>query len=149
MRGSILSQVDYLYQASGVLRVGESKHAAKDAARKARAKTWHEVGKQIGVHSYAAADKYREVARSCFGFARENFGVKNLENIEGQHVDAYLQSKIAQGVAHATFQLYAAACEKLEVVLSRYTALKNTGRTYNFSDDIAAARAEARGWARF
>ncbi|MEW6296099.1 MAG: hypothetical protein AB1467_07500, partial [Candidatus Diapherotrites archaeon] len=99
------------------MQIGESKHAAKEQARDAGAKTWHQVGKRIGIHSYATADKYREVARCCFSFAKENFGVKNIENLEGRHVVAFLQSKIGQEAAHATIQLYAAACEKLEAAL--------------------------------
>jgi integrase len=149
MRGSIYHQVDYLFKVSGIMQLGESKHAAKELAREAGAKTWHEVGKQIGVHSYATADKYREVARSCLAFAKKNFGIKNIENLEGRHVTAFLQSKIAREAAHATIQLYAAASEKLEAALSRYAGLNHTGRAYNFSEDIAFARAEARGLARF
>ena len=149
MRGSIYHQVDYLFQASGIMRIGESKHAAKELARDAGAKTWHEVGKQIGIHSYATADKYREVARCCLAFAKENFGVKNIETLEGLRVAAFLQAKIAQEASHATIQLYAAASEKLEAALSRYAGLNNTGREYNFSSDIAGTRAAALHLAQF
>jgi hypothetical protein len=131
------------------MQIGVSKHLAKEQARDAGAKTWHQVGKRIGIHSYATADKYREVARCCLAFAKENFGVKNIENLEGRHVAAFLQSKIDQEAAHATIQLYAAACEKLEAALSRYAELKHTGREYNFSPDVAAARSEALHLARF
>ena len=81
-----------------------------------------------GCYSYSTADAYRDVWRACLGHAKENLGIKDIEKLSGEAVRAFLDSKIDQGVAKATFGQYAAACEKLEVALNRYAEQHSTGR---------------------
>lgn len=147
MRGSVVYQVQQVFQA--VNEIGASKHAAKEEARAEGAATWHQVGKELGVYSYSTADAYRDVWRACLGFAKENLGIKDIEKLSGEAVRAFLDSKIDQGVARATFGQYAAACEKLEVALNRFSEQHSTGREYQFSSDIQAARDAAVSLERF
>ncbi|MBW1953588.1 MAG: hypothetical protein JRI66_10975 [Deltaproteobacteria bacterium] len=149
MHGSIQHQVTHLYHASGIKQIGNSKHAAKARARAAGAKTWHELGKHLGIYSYRTADAYRDVWRGVGQFAKETFGLKNMERLAGYHVGAYLQLKIEMGVARATFFQYASACEKLELALNQYAKLRGTGREYDFAAEIQEARAEGQFLARF
>ena len=90
----------------------------------AKAKTWHELGKSLDIYSYNTADSYRDIAKEAFTFAKENFGIKDITRIEAQYIQSYLESKIEQGVKYSTFQKYAAACEKLEMALSRFANQK-------------------------
>jgi len=132
MRGSVAYQVHEVFKS--VLAFGTSKHEAKEIARTTNnAKTWHELGKNLLVYSYATADSYRDVAKEAFAFAKSEFGVKDITKLEAQHINAFLESKIESNVKYSTFQKYAAACEKLEVALSRYT-----GKEYNF--DLSETR---------
>jgi integrase len=113
---------------STIIAFGTSKHEAKIAARnKNNARAWHELGKNLLVYSYNTADSYRDISKEAFAFAKENFGVKDITKLEAQHINAFLESKIEANVKYSTFQKYAAALEKLEVALSRYT-----GKEYNF-----------------
>jgi integrase len=113
---------------STIIAFGTSKHEAKIAARNENnARTWHELGKNLLVYSYNTADSYRDISKEAFAFAKENFGVKDITKLEAQHINAFLESKIEANVKYSTFQKYAAALEKLEVALSRYT-----GKEYNF-----------------
>lgn len=73
-------------------------------------------------------------------FAKENFGVKDIENLTGQHIQSYLETKIEMGVKHSTFMQYASAVEKLQVALNAYANNHNTGKEYNFSDNIKEVR---------
>ena len=144
MHGSMIYQVSYLFQHS-INSIGTSKHAAKIEARQelqsqSRSETWHEIGKELGVHSYRTADAYRAVWRHIANYAKQNFGVKNIELITGEHVAAYLRSKVIDKVAYATFQQYAAAAEKLETALNIYTQAKNVVNPHNFSAAIAEVR---------
>lgn len=147
MRGSTVYQVQQVFQA--VNEIGSSKHAAKAEARAEGAKTWHQVGKELGVYSYSTADAYREVWRSCLDYAKENLGIRDIEKLSGEAVRAFLSSKIDEGVARATFSQYAAACEKLEVALNRFAEQHGTGRAYGFSSDIKTAREAAGNLERF
>lgn len=138
MRGSINYQIQQVY--AQINEINTSKHTAKELAVKEGNTTKHEIGKQMGIHSYATADAYRDVWRDFLKETKENFGVKNIENITGQHIQSYLESKIEKEIAHSTFMQYSAALEKLEVALNRYAEDKDTGKEYNFSENIANVR---------
>lgn len=143
MRGSITYQVQRLFEQSGINAIGNSRHAAKDAARASGAKTSAEIGAQVGIHSYNTADAYREVWRQVMNFTRQEFNLKNIEALDGLHVRAFLEYKIEAGVAHSTFAQYAAACSKLEQALNRYAEKNNTGCSYDITSGLADVRREA------
>lgn len=130
MRGNVNFQVQQLYKT--VEAIGESKHEAKAEARENGAVGAAEIAKELGVYSYATGDAYRDVWRHIGEYAKNEYGVKDMERITGEQVQAYLNSKIEEGVARATFDQYAAAAEKLEVALNRFAAQNETGNTYNF-----------------
>jgi len=136
VRGSPVYQVHQVF--SSILHIGESKHEAKEKVRQDGAKTWHEIGKNLDIYSYKTADAYRDISKQAFSYIREEFGIKDITKLDGEHIQAFLESKIEEGVKYSTFQQYAAALEKLETALSKYT-----GQKYSFSENIAEARAEA------
>jgi len=132
LRGNISYQVHKVF--STIIAFGTSKHEAKEIARtENNARTWHELGKNLLVYSYATADSYRDIAKEAFAFAKENYNIKDITKLESQHINAFLESKIEANVKYSTFQKYAAACEKLQVALERYTNQK-----YNF--DLSETR---------
>ena len=147
MRGSPVSQVHELFKV--VNRIGTSKHEAKLKAHAEGAATWHQVGKKLGVYSYAALDACRDVARRCLVFAREHHGIRDIEKMTGEAVRDFLLSKVDQGVAIATFRQYAAGIEKSETALNLYAEQKGTGLKYDFSTGIREARQAAAGLAKF
>jgi len=139
MRGNINYQVHQVF--AEIIHFGESKHAAKEAARNSGAKTWHEIGKNIGIYSYKTADQYRDIAKEVMQYAKQEFGIKDIEKLTSEAVKGYLESKIADGVSYSTFQKYAAAIEKLEVALNVYAQNHNTNNQYSF--DIKDVRQQA------
>lgn len=141
MRGSAVYQVQVVFQA--VNEIGTSKHAAKAEAREQGAKTWHQIGKAMGIKSYATADAYRDVWVAALKYAKSEFGVKDIERLSASEVRGFLASKVEEGVAHATMAQYAAALEKLEVALNRYAAEQGTGREYAFHGAISEVKAQA------
>jgi len=147
LRGNINHQVQRLFQT--VNAIGFKKHDAKEVARADGARSWAEVGKKLGIHSYATADAYRDVWMYCADFAKENLGIRDIERLTGEAVGSFLQSKVDSGVAHATFMQYAAACEKLETALNRYAEQHKSGREYAFKEGMQSARAAAKTLARF
>ena len=140
MRGSIVYQVREVFKE--IIRFGESKHEAKEQARENGARTWHEIGKNIYIYSHATADQYRDIVKEAFRYAKEQFGIKDIEKLSSEHMKNYLESKIADGIKYSTFLKYAAALEKLEVALNKYAESHNTGREYHF--DLSSVREQAR-----
>ncbi len=140
MRGSVVYQVHEVFKE--IIRFGESKHEAKELAREQGAKTWHEISKNIGIYSYKTADQYRDISKEAFRYAKEQFNVKDIEKLQGEHIRAYLESKIADGIKYSTFQKYSAALEKLEIALNKYAETHDTGKEYHF--DLSSVREQAR-----
>ena len=100
MRGSVAYQVQVVYEC--VAEIGSSKHEVKGIARSNGAKTWHQIGKQLGVMSYSTADAYRDVWRQAFKFAKIYFEINDIEKLSGVHLKAFLLHKTDSNVAHAT-----------------------------------------------
>ena len=138
LRGSPKWQVQEVFKSINAL--GQSKHEAKMQARETGARTWHDIGKSIGVHSINALKTYTEVAKQCLQYARENLGTSRIEQLNGNHVAEFLNSKLEQGLSKASLQNYAAALEKLEVALNQYAKKHDTGREYNFTEAIKEVR---------
>ena len=138
LRGSPKWQVQEVFKSINAL--GQSKHEAKMQARETGARTWHDIGKSIGVHSINALKTYTEVAKQCLQYARENLGTSRIEQLNGNHVAEFLNSKLEQGLSKASLQNYAAALEKLEVALNQYAKKHDTGREYNFFEAIKEVR---------
>jgi len=131
--------VSQIFTKSGINHIGASKHAAKGLARQGGARTWHQIGQKLGIHSYRTADAYREVWRQVAAHARTEFGVRDMERLAGEHIQSFLETKAEAGVARATYQQYSAAVQKLETALNGFAAHKGTGRTYDFQAAISAA----------
>lgn len=148
MRGTINWQIHEIYFKSGINQIGSSKHKAKEEIRSSLStqniKTnWHVMGKNIGIFSYRTADLYRDIWKQLGSFVRDNYKIKDLEKIEGQHVKAYLESKIEKGLAHNTFVQHAAALEKFETALNGYAKNTGSGNNYEFTSYIKETRSSA------
>lgn len=142
MKGSIVHQVQTLFKESGINRIGTSKHADKEVFRNSsdNKATWHDIGQNTGIYSYSTADDYREIWITACKYAKEHFGLKDIECITGEQLQAFLMSKIEEEVRHATFMQYASALEKLAVALNMYAEVHETGIIYDFCDDLDIAR---------
>lgn len=132
MRGGIGWQVTHVFQKSGIFKEGESKHEAKASARAEGAKTWHDIGKVVGIFSFKTAETYLDTWHQCARFCKTEFGLCDIEKISPDHVKAYLESKMDRGVTFVYFQKEAAALQKFEVALNQFSKSSN----YQFSDTI-------------
>ena len=154
MRGSVSNQAMQVFFNSGINQIGESKHKAKIEARvglnsKGVSATWHGVGKALGIHSYSTKETYTNVWANVLQFAKQEYGVKDIEKLDSKHIQAFLESKIKDDVSRSTFSTYAAALEKLSTALEKYSDKFERGNYYNFSDAIRTAREDAKELSRF
>lgn len=137
MRGKMDMQVNHLFNDSGIFTPGESKHDMKedlrsDMAADGQKTTWHDFGQNLTICSYKTAENYKDVWHQCANWAKDNMGMKNLENFNGDIGSKWLETKIDQGVSLNTFRQYASAIEKLGVALEMYN-----GKEYDLKlDDV-------------
>ncbi len=132
IRGSAVGQVNYILRESGIFQPGQSKHEAKQEAREQGAQDWHEVGKNLGVYSYSTLNAYRTAMVEAFRYAKEQFGIKQITDIKQEHLQAYLQQKIKEGLSKNTLKQYTAAWEKLEVALNHFAEKVELDKQYSF-----------------
>jgi len=145
MKGSIKWQVDQIFYKSGINKIGESKHKAKEGIKKGleftnQKVTWHVMGKNIGIYSYRTADVYRDVWRQIGKYVKENYKIRDLSKINGDHIKSYLQSKVEKNIAHSTFAQYASAIEKFETALNGFSQNNGDNIKYEFSNSISEIR---------
>ena len=71
MRGGIKWQVKEVFKV--ISKIGHSKHYEKELVRLSGAKTWHEIGKRLGIYSYKTLDAYRDVAKQLMSYVKSEF----------------------------------------------------------------------------
>ena len=147
MKGSVKWQINQIFYESGINQIGQSKHQAKEALKtKLSGKspvTWHVIGQNIGIFSYKTADNYREIWRQVASFAKENYKIRDVQKIDGQHIKEFIQSKIEKKVSLSMYQQYVAALYKFEMALNGYAQKHNTGNAYDFKQQIQETKSSA------
>jgi len=123
MKGSPLHQVRAVF--ATIDKIGTSKHLDKELAREQGYTTKHDIAKQIGVYSYNTKEQYINTATELLKYARDEFGIKDAARLTNEAVNSFLQTKIAQGVARATFDKYSSAIEKFVVGLNKFQEQHN------------------------
>lgn len=149
MRGSIHGQVIHLYIKSGINCIGKSKFDAKNSARlelaaEGKGATSAAIAKHTGIHSLGTKANYIGKMEEFGRFAKETFGVKDLEKLDARHVYDFLNDKIELGVSLAHWNGYCAALAKMENALQAYSEKYDRGNDYNFRAAITRLRPEAR-----
>jgi len=144
LRGSVNYQVNQIFLKSEIFTPGISKHQAKGAAREAGARTWADIGKEIDIYSYKTAQTYKDVWHKFGHYCRGELGIRDLEkSLTGEHVRAYLQSRIGDGVKLSTFKKEASALSKFETALNKFAENTGSAQRYDFRTAMSEVRQEA------
>jgi hypothetical protein len=149
MRGSVKGQTLHLFTQSGINCIGQKKFEAKDSARIALAAEGRggistAIAEKTGIHSIATRDNYLGKWQELGRFAKEDFGVRDLEQLTTNQVLEFLAYKIEMGVSYSHFSGYVAAIGKLENALNTYSQKFERGYAYNFRSAIQVLRQEAK-----
>jgi len=139
MKGSPLHQARAVF--ATIDGIGTSKHAAKELARTNGAVTKSDIAKQTGVYSYNTKEQYINTATELLKYARDEFQIRDAARLTNEAVNSFLQTKIASGVARATFDKYASAVEKFIVGLNKFQEQHNLP---TISIDISQTREQAK-----
>ncbi len=123
MRGAIPWQVDQIMRTLD--RRGQSRHAAKIAARLEGALTSHEMGKKTGIHSTRTLNSYKTTVLSFCRFQKEKYGIKDMTKTSPDAVKAFFSDRMLHS-KHSTIKTELAAIEKFATAL------------HSFSPDVAS-----------
>jgi len=123
---------------------GQSKHKTKQKARSAGAKTSHELGLNLGIHSFGTANLYRSVWIETQRYGKDNFSVKDIIKLSPNIVSSFLEAKISDGLQYGSFNAYCSALEKLAVGLNKWKKDHGGEANYDWAAEIQAAKIEAR-----
>ncbi len=147
MTGSILSQMQHLFEASGIDMIERmGRWDAKRIAKRQGAKTSAQIGAVTPVCSYATGDKYRDVWLLACKYSKEEFVMFDIEHLRADDIRGFLVDRVIEaGLSLRTFLTYAAALLKLEAALTEYAERFETGKTYSFRPVIDELRTAARG----
>ena len=155
MRGGIGWQVNTVFKHSNIFQPGTSKHEAKmeareELARQSLSATSDKLAERTAIYSYGTAEKYKDTWHSLAEFAKQEHGLRDITKLEASHIQAYLESKIAEGVKYSTFQRECAAIAKFEQALTRFAQsdvsekYKVSNTEFNFKEAIESAREVAK-----
>ena len=130
MKGTPSWQVIEIFKS--VNEIGNSKFNAKNEARSAGASGSAGIAKETGIYSYRTLDSYRESVVKFADWSKENLGLKDLTKTTVEQVKSYLNSRLAEGVSHKTFQVEKVALNKFETALNKYSQTHNLNKEYSF-----------------
>ena len=133
-----------MFKDSGIFNPGVSKHIEKGTAREKGAKTWSDLGRELNIYSYNTAETYKQVWHDFGQWAKAEAGLKDIEKTTGEHVKAYLESRIVDGIKYTTYEKECAALAKFENALNAWSDKHSKDNEYNFRDSIREIKAEAR-----
>ena len=136
MRGSINSQLGYIWkQIDGI---GVSK---KEARSNSNLKSVDGSRQVSGlVHSFEYKDEIFKTGRQLGEFARENFGIRDFEKIDGRVVESFIEHKISEGISKGTLDNYISHLSKIQIGLEKIAS--QHGKEYRAftKEDLASVK---------
>ena len=86
------------------------------------------------VSSYKTMESYRRVWNNFFNYLKEHWKIKDFENIEAQHIEAYMDYKIEYYPSKQYLEKISAALGKLEIALKNFSKnIHKIEKDYDFS----------------
>ena len=116
-KGTAKYQVKNIFEMSGMLMFGQSRHEAKNAAKANGAQGPTEYAHMTGIHSHNTYRSYFNTCATLLHYAADVHGIKKANQLTPEHIREFLLSK--SDVKLATFRRYSAALTKLDAALSR------------------------------
>ena len=116
-KGTAKYQVKTIFDMSGMLQFGQSKHEAKKVAKADGALGPTAYAQMTGIHSHNTYRAYFKTCTEFLQYAADVHGIKKANQLTQEHVHAFLLSKTR--VKLATFRRYSAALTKFDAALSK------------------------------
>lgn len=114
MKGSIKNQVNQLWRE--VDGIGKSKAKTRSESSY-KGQNGHKVSELV--HSFQSKDEFIRVATELANFAKSEFGIKDMQQINSEVIQAYFADKIEDGLFRRSLSSYASVISKIQVGLSK------------------------------
>ena len=115
MKGSIKSQLGYIWKQIDGINV--SKKDIREISSIKDITGNRSVSDKV--HSFAYKDEIFKTGKQLGEFAREEFGIKDFEKIDGKIVESFIEQKISDGISKGTLDNYIAHIAKIGVGLEK------------------------------
>ena len=90
---------------------GESRIEANKEYRETIDRSYN--NKTVGIHSYNSYAAYKQTCKEFSKWLKENYRVKNIEDITTQHIEEYLKYRASKGLAISTIKKDMSALNKV------------------------------------
>lgn len=117
MRGSVIYQVTTCLDSLN--KFGSSKYEAKQELRQAGITQSADIAQQTGIYSENTMKNYINAGVQAFQYIREEFGIKDITKITGEHIKSYLEQRASE-VEYQTLKIDMAGINKLEQAINNY-----------------------------
>lgn len=117
MRGSVIYQVTTCLDSLN--KFGSSKYEAKQELMKAGITKSGDIAQNTGIYSENTMKNYINAGVQAFQYIREEFGIKDITKITGEHIKSYLEQRSSE-VEYKTLKIDMAGLNKLEQAINNY-----------------------------
>lgn len=117
MRGSVIYQVTTCLDSLN--KFGSSKYEAKQELMKAGITKSGDIAQNTGIYSENTMKNYINTGVQAFQYIREEFGIKDITKITGEHIKSYLEQRASE-VEYKTLKIDMAGINKLEQAINNY-----------------------------
>ena len=117
MRGSVIYQVTTCLDSLN--KFGSSKYEAKQELMKAGITQSADIAQQTGIYSENTMKNYINAGVQAFQYIREEFSIKDITKITGEHIKSYLEQRASE-VEYKTLKIDMAGINKLEQAINNY-----------------------------
>lgn len=114
MRGSVVNQVNQLWHV--VDGIGEKKKESRKTSVY-KGHNGHNVSEKV--HAFRSKDEFIRLAKEVAIYAREYFGIKDLQALNNTVIESYIDSKIEDGLMRDSISNYISILAKMQVGLSK------------------------------
>ena len=136
MRGSIKGQLNHIWKK--IDGIGTSKREERNNSNLRDI----EGNKSVSglVHSFEYKDEIFKTGRQLAEFARENFGIKDFEKIDGKVVESFIENKISENLSKGTLDNYISHLSKIQIGLERIANENQKEYTAFTKEDLYSAK---------
>lgn len=117
MRGSVIYQVTTCLDSLN--KFGSSKYEAKQELMKAGITKSGDIAQNTGIYSENTMKNYINAGVQAFQYIREEFSIKDITKITGEHIKSYLEQRASE-VEYKTLKIDMAGINKLEQAINNY-----------------------------
>jgi len=139
MRGSIKYQANQIFlKLDGI---GISKKDNRDNSN-IKAENGNNVSDKI--HSFKSKKDFINRVKEIGEFVKENFNIKDMQEINNTHIEKYIESKINKGLTYNTISTYLSQIYKLQLGLDRLDKKLDKHKNLFTRDKIKELRIKAK-----